>query len=78
MIKLRHLKNFLKKITPLLTLFIILIFSHLPLAIIDDLFTRSYHSYNIHSKSNFVVPSVLIIVCIHNGQKSIQHDSTLI
>ena len=42
--------------------------------IIDDLFT-TYHSYNLRSKSKFVVPSVRTV---HNGQNSIQHFGSLI
>ena len=42
--------------------------------IIDDLFT-TYHSYNLRSKSKFVVPSVRTV---HNGQNSIQYDGSLI
>ena len=37
--------------------------------IIDDLFT-TYHSYNLRSKSKFVVPSVRTV---YNGQNSIQY-----
>ena len=49
MIKLHYLKNFLKKLTPLL--FIISIFSHLSVStIIDDLFTRSDNSYILRLK----------------------------
>ena len=42
--------------------------------IIDDLFT-TYHSYNLRSKSKFVVPSVRTV---HNGQNSIQYYGSLI
>ena len=49
MIKLHYLRNFLKKLTPLL--FIISIFSHLTVStIIDDLFTRSDNSYILRLK----------------------------
>ena len=68
MIKLHYLRNFLKKLTPLL--FIISIFSHLSVStIIDDLFTRSDNSYILRLKLNFVVPGVRT-VC--NDQNSIQ------
>ena len=74
--KFLHWKNILKKITPLL-------FSHLPLkcsrlAIIQlqllfqisfmIFFTRSYHSYNLHTRSNFVVPDLRTV---HQDQNSI-------
>ena len=42
--------------------------------IIDDLFT-TYHSYNLRSKSKFVVPSVRTV---HNGQNSIQYYGSVI
>ena len=42
--------------------------------IADDLFT-TYHSYNLRSKSKFVVPSVRTV---HNGQNSIQYYGSLI
>ena len=41
--------------------------------IIDDLFT-TYHSFNLCSKSKFVVPSVRTV---HNGQNSIQYYGSL-
>ena len=41
--------------------------------IIDDLFT-TYHSYNLRSKSQFVVPSVHTV---HNGQNSMQYYGPL-
>ena len=41
---------------------------------IGDLFT-THHSYNLRSKSKFVVPSVRTV---HNGQNSIQYYSPLI
>ena len=43
--------------------------------IIDDLFTRSHHSYNLCSKSNFVVP---VVRTVHNGQNSLQYYGFLI
>ena len=42
--------------------------------IIDDLFT-TYHSYNLRSKSKFVVSSVRTV---HNGLNSIQYYGSLI
>ena len=42
--------------------------------IIDDLFT-TYHSYNLGSKSKFVVSSVRTV---HNGQNYIQYYGSLI
>ena len=44
------------------------VISNIAATIIDDLFT-TYHSYNIGSKSKFVVPSVCTV---HNGQNSLQ------
>ena len=44
------------------------VINNIAATIIDDLFT-TYHSYNLHSKSKFVVPSVRTV---HNGQNSIQ------
>ena len=43
--------------------------------IIDDLFTRSHRSYNLCSKSNFVVP---VVRTVHNGQNSLQYYGFLI
>ena len=42
--------------------------------IIDDLFS-TYHSFNLRSKSKFVVPSSRTV---HNGQNSMQYYSPLI
>ena len=44
------------------------VINNIPVNIIDDLFT-TYHSYNLRSKSKFVVPSVRTV---HDGQNSIQ------
>ena len=41
---------------------------------IDDLFT-TYHSYNLRSKSKFVISSVRTL---DKGQNSIQHNGPLI
>ena len=45
------------------------VINNIAATIIDDLFT-TYHSYNLRSKSKFVVPSVRTV---HNGQNSIQY-----
>ena len=66
-------------------MFVIYIFSHLPLkssklgiilaTIMDDLFARSYCKYNFCSKPNFIVPDVR---AVHNCQNSIYHYVPLI
>ena len=66
-------------------MFVIYIFSHLPLkssklgiilaTIMDDLFARSYCKYNLCSKPNFVVPDVR---AVHNCQNSIYYYVPLI
>ena len=43
--------------------------------IIDDLFTRSHHSHNLCSKSNFVAPGV---GTVDKGQNYIQYHVLLI
>ena len=43
--------------------------------IIDDLFTRFHNSYNLCSKSNFVVLGMLTV---HNCQNSVQYYGPLI
>ena len=43
--------------------------------IINDLFTRSHHSYDVHSKFNFVFP---VVCTVHNGQNSVQYYGPLI
>ena len=50
------------------------VINNIAATIIGDLFT-TYHSYNLHSKSTFVVPSVRTF---HNGQNSIQYYGPLI
>ena len=45
------------------------VINNIAATIIDDLFT-TYHSYNLRSKSEFVVPSVCTV---YNGQNSIQY-----
>ena len=50
------------------------VINNIPVNIIDDLFT-TYHSYNLRSKSKFVVPSVRTV---HDGQNSIQYYGLLI
>ena len=47
------------------------VINNIAATIINDLFT-TYHSYNVRSKSKFVVPSVRTV---HNGQNSIQYYS---
>ena len=49
------------------------VINYIAATIIDDLFT-TYHSYNLRSKSKFVVPSVRTV---HNGQNSIQYYDPL-
>ena len=50
------------------------VINNIAATIIDDLFT-TYHSYNLCSKSKFVVPSVRTV---HNDQNSIQYYGSLI
>ena len=50
------------------------VINNIAATIIGDLFT-TYHSYNLRSKSKFVVPSVRTV---HNGQNSIQYYDPLI
>ena len=50
------------------------VINNIAATIIDDLFT-TYHSYNLRSKSKFVVPSVRTV---YNGQNSIQYYGSLI
>ena len=50
------------------------VINNIAATIIDDLFT-TYHSYNLRSKSKFVVPSVRTV---YNGQTSIQYYRSLI
>ena len=82
MIRFHHFRNFLVKIIPLLStnvnihslaIEIFKVINNKAVTIIDDLFTT--YSYNLRSKSRFVVPSVRTV---HNGQNSIQHYSSLI
>ena len=49
--------------------------NNIAITIFDYLFTRSYHSYNLSSKTNFVVPGIRTV---HNGQKSLQRYNLLI
>ena len=58
----------------LLTIEMFKLINNIAATIIDDLFT-TYHSYNLRSKSKFVVPSVRTV---HNGQTSIQYYGPLI
>ena len=50
------------------------VINNIAATIIDDLFT-TYHSYNLRSKSKFVVPNAHTV---HNGQNSIQYYGSLI
>ena len=50
------------------------VINNIAATIIEDLLT-TYHSYNLRSKSKFVVPSVRTV---HNGQNSIQYYGSLI
>ena len=50
------------------------VINNIAATIIGDLFT-TYHSYNLHSKSTFVVPSVHTL---DKGQNSIQYYGPLI
>ena len=78
MIKFHHFMNFLIKIflfrIQSLVLEMFKIINNIAATIIDNLFTI-YHSYNLRSKSKFVVPSVRTV---HNGQNSIQYYGSLI
>ena len=78
MIKFHHFRNFLIKIflfnIQSLATEMFKVINNIAATIIDDLFT-TYHSYNLHSKSKFVVPSVRTV---HNGQNSIQYYGSLI
>ena len=58
----------------LLAIVMFKVINNIAATIIGDLFT-TYHSYNLHSKSKFVVPSVCTV---HNGQNSIQYYGPLI
>ena len=78
MIKFHHFRNFLIKIflfnIQSLAIEMFKVINNIAATIIDELFT-TYHSYNLRSKSKFVVPSVRTV---HNGQNSIQYDGSLI
>ena len=78
MIKFHHFRNFLIKIflfnIQSLVIEMFKVINNIAATIIDDLFT-TYHSYNLRSKSKFVVPSVRTV---HNGQNSIQYYGSLI
>ena len=68
MIKFHYFRNFLIKIflfnIESLVIEMFKVINNIAATIIDDLFT-TYHSYNLRSKSKFVVPSVRTV---HNGQ----------
>ena len=78
MIKFHHFRNFLIKIflfnIQSLVTEMFKVINNIAATIIDDLFT-TYHSYNLRSKSKFVVPSVRTV---HNGQNSIQYYGSVI
>ena len=78
MIKFHHFRNVLIKILLFniqsLVIEMFKVINDIAATIIDDLFT-TYHSYNLRSKSKFVVPSVRTV---HNGQNSIQYYGSLI
>ena len=78
MIKFHHFRNFLIKIflfnIQSLVIEMFKVINNIAATIIDDLFT-TYHSYNLRSKSKFVVPSVRTV---YNGQNSIQYYGSLI
>ena len=61
MVKFHHFRNFLIKIflfnIQSLVIEMFKVINNIAATIIDDLFT-TYHSYNLRSKSKFVVPSV--------------------
>ena len=61
MVKFHHFRNFLIKIflfnIQSLAIEMFKVINNIAATIIDDLFT-TYHSYNLPSKSKFVVPSV--------------------
>ena len=67
------IKIFLFNIQPLV-IEMFKVINNIAATIIEDLLT-TYHSYNLRSKSKFVVPSVRTV---HNGQNSIQYDGSLI
>ena len=68
MIKFHYFRNFLIKIflfnIESLVIEMFKVINNIAATIIDDLFT-TYHSYNLRSKSKFVVPSVRTV---HNGK----------
>ena len=78
MIKFHHFRNFLIKIflfnIQSLVIEMFKVINNIDATIIDDLIT-TYHSYNLCSKSKFVVSSVRTV---HNGQNSIQYYGSLI
>ena len=49
------------------------VINNIAATVVDNLIT-TYHSWNLRSKSKFVVPSVRIV---HNGQNSMQYYSPL-
>ena len=73
MVKFHHFRNFLIKIflfnIQSLVIEMFKVINNIAATIIDDLFT-TYHSYNLRSKSKFVVPSVRTL---DKSQNSIQY-----
>ena len=78
MMKFHHFSNFLIKIflfnIQSLVIEMFKVINNIAATIINDLVT-TYHSYNLCSKSKFVVPSVRTV---HNGQNSIHYYGPLI
>ena len=78
MVKFHHFRNFLIKIfffnIQSLAIEMFKVINNIAATIIDDLFT-TYHSYNLRSKSKFVVLSACTL---DKGQNSIQHYGPLI
>ena len=82
MVKFHHFRNFLIKIfffnIQSLAIEMFKVINNIAATIIDDLFT-TYHSYNLRSKSKFLVSSV---PTVHNGQNYmrfsyLEYDSRL-
>ena len=78
MVKFHHFRNFLIKIflfnIQSLVIEMFKVINNIAATIIDDLFT-TYHSYNLRSKSKFVVPSVRTL---DKDKNSIQYFGPLI
>ena len=78
MIKFHHFRKFLIKIflfnIQSLAIEMLKVINNIAATIIDDAFT-TYYSYNLRSKSKFVVPNVCTL---DKGQNSIQYYGPLI